>query len=53
MSSANGSSCGWADRIDDGMSARTRNYYRESLVAFANWCRESGRLRDHDLDRLP
>ena len=42
-----------AERIRDDMSARTRNYYRESLVAFANWCRDSGRIADHDLDRLP
>ena len=42
-----------AARVGDGMSARTRNYYRESLVAFANWCVEGGRLRTHDLNRLP
>jgi hypothetical protein len=42
-----------AARVAEKMSARTRNYYRESLVAFANWCREMGRLRDHDLHRLP
>lgn len=38
---------------NNGMGARSRNYYRESLVAFANWCVESGRLIGHDLDRLP
>jgi integrase len=42
-----------AARVGDGMSARTRNYYRESLIAFANWCVAGGRLRDHDFDRLP
>ena len=42
-----------ADRIRDGMGARTRNYYRASVIAFANWCRDAGRLRGHDLDRLP
>ena len=42
-----------ADRIADGMGARSRNYYRESLIAFANWCVDNGRLREHDFDRLP
>ena len=42
-----------AARVADGMGARSRNYYRESLVAFANWCQQMGRLREHDLDRLP
>ncbi len=42
-----------AARTGEDMSARTRNYYRESLVAFGNWCVESSRLRAHDLDRLP
>ena len=45
---------GWlATRAGEGMSARSRNYYRNSLVVFANWCRDSGRIREHDLDRLP
>src|SRR5262249_22886400 len=39
--------------IGEDMSARSRNYYRESLVAFANWCVENGRLKEHDLDRVP
>jgi hypothetical protein len=39
---------GWlADRIGEGMSARTRNYYRESVVAFANWCISNRRLKEH------
>ena len=42
-----------ATRAGEGMSARSRNYYRNSLVVFANWCRDSGRIREHDLDRLP
>ncbi|HJZ57475.1 MAG TPA: site-specific integrase [Gemmataceae bacterium] len=42
-----------AARIGEDMSARSRNYYRESLVAFANWCVENGRLKEHDLDRVP
>ena len=41
------------DHIRDGMGVRTRNYYRASVIAFANWCRDAGRLRGHDLDRLP
>lgn len=42
-----------AARIHDGMGARTRNYYRELLVAFANWCEQTGRLGGHDLHRVP
>ncbi|VTR92750.1 integrase-recombinase protein : Uncultured bacterium genome assembly Metasoil_fosmids_resub OS=uncultured bacterium PE=4 SV=1: Phage_integrase [Gemmata massiliana] len=42
-----------AARIEDGMSARSRNYYRESLIAFANWCVGTGRLVGHDLNRVP
>ena len=42
-----------AARIGEGMNARSRNYYRESLVAFANWCVETGRLMGHDLGRVP
>ncbi len=45
---------GWlAARAGDGMGARTRNYYREAVVAFVNWCRDAGRLLAHDLGRLP
>ena len=39
--------------IGTGMGARTRNYYRDAMVRFANWLRESGRLAAHDLHRLP
>lgn len=42
-----------AERVDEGMSARSRNAYREAVVAFANWCREDGRLSGHDLAKLP
>lgn len=42
-----------AARIGEDMSARSRNYYRESVVAFANWCVGNGRLKEHDLDRVP
>ncbi|MDB5310655.1 MAG: hypothetical protein JWO38_4857, partial [Gemmataceae bacterium] len=40
-------------RIGEGMSARSRNYYRQSVITFANWCVQTGRLSAHDLDRLP
>ena len=30
--------CWLADRARDGMSARTRNAYRDALVSFCNWC---------------
>ncbi len=44
-----------ADRMsnNEDMSARSRNYYRQSVVTFANWCVETGRLLAHDLDRVP
>jgi len=42
-----------AARVGEGMGARTRNAYREGVVAFLNWCRGSGRLAAHDLDRVP
>lgn len=38
---------------EEKMGARSRNYYRESLVAFANWCAQTGRLLGHDLNRIP
>src|SRR5206468_904742 len=37
----------------EDMSGRSRNYYRQSVVTFANWCVETGRLIEHDLDRVP
>ncbi len=33
-----------AARIEDGMSARTRNAYRNAMVSFCNWCIETDRL---------
>ena len=42
-----------AERADEGMSARGRNEDREGAVAFANWCREVGRLVTHDLATPP
>ena len=42
-----------AAAIVEEMGARTRNYYRDAIVRFANWLRESGRIAAHDLNRLP
>jgi integrase len=42
-----------ATQREAGMTARTRNHYRDALVCFMNWCIETDRLRTHDLDRLP
>ena len=42
-----------AAQIGKGMGARSRNYYRQSIITFANWCVETGRLIGHDLDRVP
>jgi integrase len=36
-----------------GMSARSRNAHREALVAFGNWCIETGRLLSNPFARLP
>lgn len=33
--------------------ARTHNAHRASIVAFVNWCVETGRLPDNQLKRLP
>jgi len=38
---------------DEDMGARSRNYYRQSVLTFVNWCVETGRLIGHDLDRIP
>jgi hypothetical protein len=35
------------------LSARSRNYYRQSLITFANWCVQTSRLGGHKLDRVP
>jgi len=42
-----------ADSVAGGMGARTRNYYRDAVVRFANWLRDAGRLAGHDLNKLP
>ena len=42
-----------ADKFEVNMSARSRNRYRDALVTFCNWCRDDGRLKSHDLGKLP
>ncbi len=42
-----------ADQADRGLSAATRNGYRESLVGFGNWCVRTGRLPTNPFLRLP
>jgi integrase len=46
---------GWlADRKNtEKMSASARNYYRQSVVSFANWCVTAKRLFSHDLNLIP
>lgn len=39
--------------VKDDMGACARNYYRESIVMFANWLTDTKRIRGHDLTRLP
>jgi integrase len=36
----------------DKMGPHTRNYYRGSVIAFANWCVQTRRLLGHDLNRV-
>ncbi|MDB4559449.1 site-specific integrase, partial [Planctomycetota bacterium] len=36
-----------------GRSARTQNSYRQQVLAFANWCKETDRLDSHRLARVP
>jgi len=40
-------------RIVEGMSARTRNAYRNALVSFCNWCVETSRLALNPFDPVP
>jgi len=39
-------------RSREGMGARTRNTYLQSLLGFCNWCIESGRLTENPLKRI-
>ena len=44
----------WLARCDStGMSARSRNAHRQALVAFCNWCVETGRLLSNPFAKLP
>jgi integrase len=40
-------------RAAEGMSARTRNAYRNALVSFCNWCMETNRLAVNPFDAVP
>jgi integrase len=40
-------------RTAEGMSARTRNAYRNALVSFCNWCMETNRLAVNPFDDVP
>jgi integrase len=42
-----------AQRTTEGMSARTRNAYRNALVSFCNWCGETNRLATNPFDAVP
>jgi integrase len=42
-----------AQRTAEGMSARTRNAYRNALVSFCNWCIEANRLAVNPFDAVP
>lgn len=43
----------FAKALQNGMKAETRNYYRNAVMQFANWLEEIGKLRAHDLAKLP
>ena len=43
----------FATAIAADMSAAARNYYRQSIVSFANWLVQTKRLRESDLAGLP
>lgn len=43
----------FAKAIADDRSAASRNYYRQSIVSFANWLVATKRIREHDLSGLP
>ncbi|HEX8911607.1 MAG TPA: hypothetical protein VF796_04550, partial [Humisphaera sp.] len=40
-------------RQDEGMSAATRNGYREVIVGFGNWCRRTKRLMANPFEDVP
>ena len=39
----------FAKAVTEDMGAATRNYYRQSIVSFANWLAATKRIREHDL----
>lgn len=45
--------CWLAARTAKGMSARTRNAYRNALVAFGNWCVATDRMAGNPLGATP
>jgi integrase len=42
-----------ATRTDEGMSARTRNAYRNAAASFCNWCVVTDRLATNPFDDVP
>jgi integrase len=42
-----------AAQTAEGMSARTRNAYRNAMVAFCNWCTATDRLTSNPFDAVP
>ena len=42
-----------AEQMNKGMSAATRNGYREAAVCFGNWCRRTQRLTQNPLADVP
>ncbi len=42
-----------ANRQAEGMSAGSRNGYREACVGFANWCKRNNRLLDNPFASVP
>jgi len=41
------------DQAEAGMSAATRNCYREALIGFGNWCRRTHRMTHNPFADLP
>ena len=43
----------FAKAITAKMGAASRNYYRQSILSFANWLAATKRIREHDLAGIP
>jgi integrase len=43
----------FAKAISEEMGAANRNYFRQSILSFANWLTETKRIRQHDLAAMP